>query len=50
MYSVSWQVIPFPYYANEERIFVTVTNCSFQIKFIVLVSSCTRTIGKLEEI
>ena len=50
MYNVSWQVIPFPHNANEERIFVTITNCSFQIKFIVMVSSCTRTIGKLEEI
>ena len=38
MYSVSWQVIQFPYNANEERIFVTITNHSFQIKFIVVVS------------
>ena len=50
MYNVSWQAIPFPYNANKERIFVTITNCFFQIKFIVMVSSCSRTIGKLEEI
>ena len=50
MYNVSWQVIPFPYNANEEGIFVTITNRSFHIKFIVVVSSCTRTIGKLKEI
>ena len=48
--NVSWQVIPFPYNANEERIFVKITNRSSQVKFIVVVSSCTRTIGKLEEI
>ena len=35
---------------KKERIFVTITNRSSQIKFIVVVSSCTRTIGKLKEI
>ena len=50
MHNVSWQVIPFTHNANEERIFATITNRSFQVKFIVMVSSCTRTIGKLKEI
>ena len=50
MYNVSWQVIPFTHNANEERIIVAITNRSFQVKFIVMVSSCTRTIGKLKEI
>ena len=52
MYKVSWQVISFPNNANEERIFVTITNRSSQVKFImiVVVSSCTRTIGNLKEI
>ena len=50
MYTVSWQVIPFPYNANKKRIFVTITNRSSQIKFLVVVRSCTRTIGKLKDI
>ena len=50
MYNVPRQVIPFPYNANEERIFVAITNRSSQVKFIVMISSCTRTIGKLKEI
>ena len=50
MYKVSWQVIPFPHNVNEERIFVTITNRSSQVKFIVMVSSSMRTIGKLKEI
>ena len=50
MYNISWQIIPFPYNANKERIFVTITNRSSQVKFIVVVSSCTSTFGKLKEI
>ena len=50
MYNISWQVIPFPYNANKERIFVAITNRSSQVKFIVVVSSCTSTFGKLKEI
>ena len=50
MYNISWQVIPFPYNANKERIFEPITNRSSQIKFIVVVSSCTSTFGKLKEI
>ena len=38
------------YNANEERIFVAVTNRSSQVKFIVVISSCTRTTSKLKEI
>ena len=44
------QVIPFPHNANEERIFVTSTNRSSQVKFIIVVSSCARIIGELKEI
>ena len=51
MYNISWQVIPFPYNANKERLFVAITNRSSQVKFIVVVSSCTSTFGgKLKEI
>ena len=50
MYNISWQVIPFPYHANKERIFVAITNRCSQIKFVVMVSSCTSTFGKLKEI
>ena len=50
MYNISWQVISFPYNANKERIFVAITNRSSQVKFIVVVSSCTSTFGKLKEI
>ena len=50
MHDASWQVSPFPYNANEERIFATITNLSSQVKFIVVVSSFTPTIGKLKEI
>ena len=48
--TVSWQVISFPHNANEEKIFVTITNHSSQVKFIVMFSSCTCTIGKLRKI
>ena len=41
MYNVSWQVIPFPYSANKKRIFVTITNRSSQVKFIVVVIALT---------
>ena len=37
-------------YANKERIFITITNNAFEVKFIVVVSSCTSTFGKLKEI
>ena len=37
MYIVSWQVIPFTHNANKERIVVTITNRSFQVKFIAMV-------------
>ena len=50
MYNVSWQVIPFPHNENEEMIFVTITNRSSQVTFIVVVTSCMCTIGKLKEI
>ena len=38
MYIVSWQVIPFTHNANKERIVVTITNRSFQVKFIAMVT------------
>ena len=44
------RLVPFPHNANKEWMFVTITNRSFQVKFIVVVSSCTRTIGKHKEI
>ena len=50
MYNISWQVVPFTYNANKERIFVAITNRSFQVKFMVVVSFCTSTFGKLKEI
>ena len=37
-------------YANKERILTTITNHASEIKFIVVVSSCTSTFGKLKEI
>ena len=48
MYNISWQVVPFTYNANKERIFVAITNRSFRVKFMVMVSSCTSTFGKLK--
>ena len=50
MYNISWQVIPFTYNVDKERIFVAITNRSSQAKFIVVVSSCMSTFGKLKEI
>ena len=50
MYNISWQIIPFPYNVNKERIFVAITNHASQVKFIVMASSCTSTFGKLKEI
>ena len=50
---VPWQIVPFPYNANKERIFVTITNHAFAVKFVVVISSCTSsdcTFGKLKEI
>ena len=50
MYNIFWQVIPFPYNASKERTFVAITNRFSQVKFIVVVSSCMSTFGKLKEI
>ena len=45
-----WQVVSFLYNANEEKAFVTIINCSSQVKFIVATSSCGSTFGKVKEI
>ena len=50
MYNMSRQVVLFPCNANEERVFVTIINCSSQVKFIVVISSCGSTFGKVKEI
>ena len=45
MYNISWQVVPFPYNANKKRIFVTIKSHPSEVKFIIVVISCTSNCG-----